>query len=158
MPKVLYPDGRIQFLAKLLPTPLNFIVRRFIPITALKKIIDYNFELRMSGYNKIFDAPFLSGCFLFFRTSALEQIGGFDERIFMYTEDIDICRRIINTGYRSMFYSEVQVYHDHQKKSFFNFKNVKVYLKSAIYYFNKWGWFWDLNRMKINKDTLNKLK
>lgn len=158
MPKVLFPDGKIQCLAKLLPTPLNFVVRRFVPIKRLREKIDYNFELKGSNYDKIISVPFLSGCFLLFRTEVLKQIGGFDENIFMYTEDIDICRRVIDSGYQSVFYPLVYVYHDHEVKSFKSFKNFKVYLKSAIYYFNKWGWFYDKRRKEINDRTLNQLK
>ncbi|MEX8548381.1 MAG: glycosyltransferase family 2 protein [Mucilaginibacter sp.] len=154
MPKILYPDGRTQYLAKLLPTPLDFIVRRFIPFDFIRNKIDNRFELRKSGYNRSFNVPFLSGCFIIFRTSALLKIGAFDENIFMYTEDIDICRRIIDLGYRCMFFPSVSVYHDHERKSFVDFKIFKIYLKSAIYYFNKWGWFFDRGREKINHDTL----
>jgi len=158
MPKVLYPDGSIQYLAKLLPTPLDFIVRRFIPLNFIKSKIDNRFELRESGYNQLFNVPFLSGCFMVFRTNTLQKIGAFDENIFMYTEDIDICRRIINSGYRCMFFPEVSVYHNHEKKSFGNLKIFKTYLKSAIYYFNKWGWFYDEGRAAINQNTLRQFQ
>jgi len=154
MPKILYPDGRMQYLAKLLPTPIDFIVRRFIPFNFIKSKIDNRFELRESGYNRFFNVPFLSGCFVVFRTATLYEIGAFDENIFMYTEDIDICRRVINCGYRCMFFPNVSVYHDHEKKSFTNIKIFKIYLKSAIYYFNKWGWFYDRRREEINQNTL----
>lgn len=154
MPKILYPDGRIQYMAKLLPTPLDFIIRRFIPFNTIRSRIDNRFELKESGYNKLFNVPFLSGCFIIFRTEILLQIGAFDENIFMYTEDIDICRRVINCGYSCMFFPGVAVYHNHEKKSFANLKVFAIYLKSAIYYFNKWGWFFDRSRKEINQNTL----
>ena len=83
MPKVLYPDGKIQYLAKLLPTPLDFIVRRFIPSDRIRKKINERFELRQSGYDHLFNVPFLSGCFLLFRMEAVMKIGLFDESIFL---------------------------------------------------------------------------
>lgn len=155
MPKILYPNGDIQYLAKLLPTPFDFIIRRFIPVASIKKRMSNKFELRNSNYNKIIDVPYLSGCFMVFRTEVLNKINGFDENIFMHTEDIDICRRVILSGYHSVFYPQVSVYHDHEKKTFLNLKTFKIYLKSAIYYFNKWGWFFDQNRKEINKRTLS---
>jgi len=158
MPKVLYPDESIQYLAKLLPTPFDFILRRIIPIPFLKKFIDNRFELRNSGYDKILEVPFLSGCFLLFRNDVLQMINGFDEKIFMYTEDIDICRRVNKAGYQSVFYPEVFIYHAHERKSFKNLSTFKVYLKSAINYFNKWGWFWDRDRVIINRATLKQIK
>lgn len=155
MPKVLYPDGRIQYVAKLLPTPLNFFIRRLLPFKRIVKRIDERFELRISEYNNIMEVPFLSGCFIVFPTAVVQQVAGFDENIFMYTEDIDICRRIINAGYKTIFYPDVFIFHDHQRKSFLSYKNLKVYTKSAIYYFNKWGWFWDTSRREINARVLS---
>ena len=67
MPKVLYPDGRIQYLAKLIPSPFVFFARRFLPIVSLKKKISDKFELRFSGYDIIMEVPYLSGCFMVHR-------------------------------------------------------------------------------------------
>lgn len=158
MPKVLYPDGTIQYLAKLLPTPLDFFIRRFLPFKKWKEKMAYRFELRASNYTETMDVPFLSGCFLIFRTNVLNDINGFDEGIFMYTEDIDICRRIINRNYRSVFYPEVHIYHDHEIKSFLNGRTFIIYLKSAVYYFNKWGWIFDGERKRINRETLLQMR
>jgi len=158
MPKVLYPNGETQYLAKLLPRPFDFIVRRFLPFKKMRQKIDDKFELRKSNYDKIMEVPFLSGCFLVYRTEAFEKVGGFDENIFMYTEDIDLCRRVIQAGYKSIFYPEAVVFHDHVKKSFSDLRTFKVYLRSAIYYFNKWGWFFDRERSNINKTTLSQIK
>ena len=93
MPKVYYPNGEIQYLCKLLPTPFDLIFRRFLPKSWTQKQTE-KFELRTSGYNRIMDVPYLSGCFMFLRTDALKQVGLFDERFFMYPEDIDLTRRI----------------------------------------------------------------
>ena len=153
MPKVLYDDNSLQYLAKLLPTPFDFFVIRFLPF-AFKKTQD-KFKLKQSNYDKIIMAPFLSGCFLLLNTQALKITGLFDENIFMYTEDIDITRRLIAASYKTVFYPDVHIYHHHERKSFKNFKVFKTYLKSTIYYFNKWGWFFDKERKQINKQALS---
>ena len=49
----------------------------------------------------------------------------FDEKIFMYTEDIDITRRMIHASYKTIFYPYVHIYHHHEKKSFKNFATYK---------------------------------
>lgn len=156
MPKVLYPNGEIQYLAKLLPSPFVFFARRFIPIKRIVDSISNQFELRFTGYDKIIEAPYLSGCFMFFRTSALQKINGFDENIFMHMEDLDISRRCYESGFKNIFYPKKQVYHDHLYKTFFTFSNVKMYFYSAFYYFNKWGWFFDKKRDLINKEIIKK--
>ena len=156
-PKVLYPDGSIQYLAKLLPTPFIFFARRFSPIfKIMKKTLD-KFELRFSGYDKIMEAPYLSGYFMIFRTEVFNKLNGFDENIFMHMEDLDITRRCINAGYKTIYYPHQIVYHDHLYKTFLNLSNLKMYLKSSFYYFNKWGWFFDKNRVQINTNTIKKI-
>ena len=158
MPKVLYPDGSMQNLAKLLPTPFDLFFRRFIPLTSLKNKLVRNYEMQQYKYDKEIEVPFLSGCFMFCRLEVLLALGGFDENIFMYTEDIDLCRRTIELGYKTIVFPFVSVYHDHERKSFRNYATLKVYIKSALYYFNKWGWLVDKKRSKINKKALKQLE
>ena len=157
MPKVLYPDGEIQYLAKLIPSPFVFFARRFLPNSILKKKISDKFELRFSGYDTIMEVPYLSGCFMVFRTKALQKINGFDNNIFMHMEDLDVTRRCFDAGYKTIFYPNQVVYHDHLYKSFLTYANLQMYFRSAFYYFNKWGWFFDKNRRKINKQTIEKI-
>jgi GT2 family glycosyltransferase len=157
MPKVLYPDGSIQYLAKLIPSPFVFFVRRFLPIPILKKRISDKFELRFSGYDTIMEAPYLSGCFMFFRTNVLKELNGFDEKIFMHMEDLDISRRCYEADYKTIYFPYQIVYHDHLYKTFLTFANLKMYFTSAFYYFNKWGWFLDKKRNKINKKIVKQI-
>ena len=89
IPQVLYPDGEIQYLTKLLPTPVDLIFRRFIPFKSWKEKRNERYELRFTGYKNIANIPSLSGCFMFLRTSVLKDVGLFDENIFMYLEDTD---------------------------------------------------------------------
>ena len=56
--------------------------------------MDYDYEMKWANFNEMMEVPILSGCFIFSRVSALKEIGGFDERYFMYMEDYDLCRRI----------------------------------------------------------------
>ncbi len=157
MPETLYPDGSEQYLCKLLPTPYDWIGRRFNPI---KKLVDNRnkiFELRFTGYNKIMDVPYLSGCFMLLRIDALKKVGVFDENIFMYGEETDLCRRLIQGGYRTVFYPEASIIHEFQKGSHRSLRLTWIGIQSAIYYFNKWGWFFDAERRKINKRTLENL-
>lgn len=157
MPKVLYPDGSLQYLCKLLPTPYDWIGRRFNPIKYLVNKRNEVFELQFTGYDKIMDVPYLSGCFMFLRLDAIEKIGGFDEGIFMYGEEADLCRRLIGGGYKTVFYPHVEIYHHFEKGSHKSWRLTKIGIESAIYYFNKWGWFFDSERRKINTKTLLKL-
>ncbi len=153
MPKVFYPDGQIQYLCKLLPTPFDLIFRRFLPESWTKKSRD-KFEMRATGYNKTMDVPYLSGCFMFLRTEALKKAGLFDERFFMYPEDIDLTRRI-HQKFRTVFYPEVSIVHHHAQSSYFNFKMLVIHITNMVKYFNKWGWFFDRERKEVNRKIIS---
>lgn len=156
MPRVLYPDGSIQHLCKLLPTPCDLIFRRFLPFKSLKEKRNNFYELQFTGYEAI-DVPCLSGCFMFIRTEVFKRVGLFDERFFMYLEDFDLSRRI-NRHYRIVYYPKAVVYHRYEKGSYKNLKLLKYHIESAIKYFNKWGWFFDKERNLTNRRTLESLK
>lgn len=155
MPKVIYPDGKLQYLCKLIPTPLDLIFKRFLPAFFTRKRL-MKFQLRFTEYQYEMNVPYLSGCFMFFRVEALKKVGLFDERFFMYPEDIDITRRI-HREYKTMFYPEVTIIHDHAAASYQSRKMLKIHMINMIRYFNKWGWFWDPERRKMNRRLLTEL-
>jgi GT2 family glycosyltransferase len=140
-PKIVFPDGTIQYLCKRSPCLFDLCIRRFTPgfIQSLfKKRIDY-FEMRETGYNKIMDVPYLSGSFMLFRRSILEEISGFDERFYMYAEDADITQRAAEIS-RTVFYPYTSVIHLWERGSHKNIKLLFISLVSTAKYFNKWGW------------------
>ena len=157
MPKVLYPDGSLQRLCKLLPTPYTLIMRRFLKfLTPLLNRENYTYELQFADYDQIIDAPFLSGCFMFFRNEALRQVGLFDERFFLYSEDIDLSRRI-HQRYRTVYYPHTSIFHFFGKAPYKNLRALLVNIHSAVTYFNKWGWIHDPERERINRETIRGL-
>lgn len=158
MPKVLYPDGSLQHLCKLLPTPINLFGRRFLNFWYFKKFLEkrnFMYELRFTSYDKIMEVPYLSGCFMFLRTKTLKKVGLFDERFFMYLEDTDLSRRIHKVA-KTIYYPYVSIYHEYGKGSYKNFRLLYYHLDSAIKYFNKWGWFFDKERKEVNKKIVDK--
>jgi GT2 family glycosyltransferase len=152
MPKIIYPNGDLQYLCKLLPTPMDWIGRMFIPFKSIKRRINDRFEMHFADYESEMNVPYLSGCFMFLRKSVIEEVGVFDEGIFMYGEDTDLNRRIYQK-YRTMYYPKVTIIHAFEKGSHKNFRLFWIHVKAAIYYLNKWGWFFDKERRDINKKT-----
>jgi hypothetical protein len=158
MPQIVYPNGEIQYLCKLIPSPIDLLARRFLP-SFLKSTLEprmHRFELRETGYQTIIDAPFLSGCFMALQVEALKKVGLFDERFFMYAEDIDLSRRIAEC-YRTTYFPEVRVVHDHARESYRNYRMLWVHIKNMIIYFNKWGWIYDRQRRIVNTRILQSL-
>jgi GT2 family glycosyltransferase len=159
MPRVLHPDGRIQYLCKLLPTPFDLFGRRFLNFYPIKKYLERRnemYELKFTEYNKIMAVPYLSGCFMFLKVKILEDVGIFDETFFMYLEDVDLSRRIYNK-YKNIYYPKASIYHEWGKGSYKNKTMLIYHISSAIKYFNKWGWIDDEERDQINEATLKEL-
>jgi len=155
VPKVYYPDGSLQYVCRLLPTPIDLLVRRFIPFSWIRDRIDRDFELRDLDYDKILNIPFFIGCFLFLRVKCLRDIGLFDENIFMYMEDVDLNRRL-HSKYKTVFYPYVNIVHIHARESYRRKALLLAHIKSTIYYFNKYGWFFDKFRRETNKQFAKK--
>lgn len=157
MPSIRYPDGSMQFLCKLLPTPVDLSMRRFSSRLYELSGLLARYELHQSGYNKIMDVPALSGCFMLIRTSILREVGGFDERFFMYLEDVDLSRRIGKAA-RTVYFPHVSITHEYVKGSYKNWRLLFNHVRSAILYFNKWGWFFDPERKAINRRALDQIE
>lgn len=157
MPRVLYPNGDIQYLCKLIPTPIDLILRRFIPIKSWQNRHDYQYEMQWTNYDKIMEIPILSGCFMMLRCDVIKRVGGFDERYFMYAEDVDLCRRIGEVS-KTIFYPFVSIYHEYAKGSYGNRKMLLMHVKSITKYFNKWGWIFDSKRRERNKLCINQIR
>jgi GT2 family glycosyltransferase len=156
MPNVFYPDGRQQYLCKLLPNPLDLLMRRFSPfLYRLSGRLAW-YEMHESGYDKIMDVPALSGCFMLTRVALYGQIGSFDERFFMYLEDVDLSRRIGSVA-RTVYFPYVSVIHDFRKGSYRSLRLLYHHARSAVQYFNKWGWFFDPEKERINQLAMQRL-
>lgn len=155
MPKIVYSDGSLQHLCRILPCPIDLLLRKAtLPFFTEHRNITY--QLKFADYDRIMDVPFLSGCFMFIRTTALKKVGFFDERFFMYFEDLDLSRRI-HKEFRTVYYPESTVVHDSGNISMENGKYLNYHIFSAMKYFNKWGWFFDRERARVNKEAIDKV-
>ncbi len=154
MPNVIYPDGSLQCLCKLLPTPMDIFARRFFPKSWVKRR-NKSYEMHFMGYDKTWDCPNLSGCFMFMRNVFLEQTGGFDDRFFMYFEDTDLVRRLHRVC-KTIFYPKVTIVHAHKAEHRKNYGLLKISIQSAMLYFNKYGWLFDRERRRVNRKAMGK--
>lgn len=154
-PNVVYPDGKMQYTCRLLPTPMDLIFRRFLPKRLTEKMND-RYLLKFNDHTKPINIPYHQGSFMFFRTECFRKVGLFDERFFMYPEDIDITRRM-HKHYRTMFWPEATIVHAHRAASYKSWKMLKIHMENMIRYFNKWGWFFDKERSEWNKQLLKEL-
>ncbi len=72
----------------------------------------YNgYQLNHLDENKTSEVDAVSGSFMMMKKSVFDQVEGFDEDFFMYGEDLDICYRIKEKGYKVIYYPEVTMLH-----------------------------------------------
>lgn len=89
--------------------------------------------------NEINEVEVLSGAFMLIRASVIKKIGGFDESFFMYCEDVDLCLRISQAGYKLMYLPFAEITHL-KGQSGLNSKNrfvIKHFHKSMLIFYNK---------------------
>jgi|SRR5579859_186152 len=111
-PKMLSPDGGIGASVMRLPTIWNTLCSAL----ALHRIAPHSpvlggFEMAGYPYNEIDDVEVLTGWFWMVPRAALQQVGGLDERFFMYGEDIDWCKRFRQAGRRVVFFPNAEALH-----------------------------------------------
>lgn len=158
MPRVVYPNGSTQYLCKLLPAPIDLILRRFTGGLWHRFFQDRmdRYDMKFFDYSRPAYVPVLSGCFMFTRRSVLEAVGRFDERFFLYMEDVDLCRRMGGIS-RLLFWPGITVTHGHGQGSYKDSRLLRLHIRAAIAYFNKWGWFNDPVRSARNHFGLTEL-
>ena len=97
-------DGRLQDSARRTPTPLNLMFRRWIG--------DERGRVRRGG-----DVEWTVGAFWLVRREAWDRIGGFDERYFLYFDDVDLCHRMRTVGWSVRFDPTIRAVHAFQGAS-----------------------------------------
>ena len=154
-PRVRYPDGRLQHLCRLFPTPFDLVARRFFGRFGFARQRNRRYELQDWAYDRPASIPFLSGCFLLIRREIVARVAGFDERFFLYFEDLDLSRRIGAIA-GTHFVPSAEIVHDYRSKQY-RWRTLRHLIRNGIRYFNKWGWVRDPARDRINAATLSSL-
>lgn len=141
-PKLYYPDNTLQDSYRKFPNIIDLIIKR----TFLKKI----FQNRMKKYlmwdkdpNKTEEVDWVVGAFMVLKANALKKINFFDERFFLFFEDVDLCKRMWKSNYKVIYYPKVYAIHNHERLSsggiqnIFTKKTLRIHILSAIKYFIK---------------------
>jgi len=111
-PRLRYPDGRVQPSRRRFPT----LATLFLESTQLQRFLPDNAVLRRYYVADRPDAEpqevdWLVGACLCVRAAAAAQVGLFDERFFMYSEELDWCRRFCLAGWRIAYVPSAEVLH-----------------------------------------------
>ena len=80
----------------------------------------------------------LSGAFMLVRKQALDKTGGFDERFFMYAEDIDLSYRITRAGYQNYYLAEATITHFKGESTPRDKAHLDLFYKAMIQFVEKY--------------------
>lgn len=112
-PKIINHDGEFQRQCRRsFPTPVN----AFFYFTGLSKLFPKSktfgkYNLSYMDPNEAGDVDAISGSFMFIRNTLFKQIGGFDKDFFMFGEDLDLCIKVKNAGFRVTYNPGIQIIH-----------------------------------------------
>lgn len=98
-----------------------------------------------------YKVDWVAGMFMLFRYEVFEDIDGFDEKYFLYYEDVDLCVRLWNSGHTIMVSPMAKVIHTAQRKSHEDFKYLRWHISSLTRYFLKHGLRISLKKYKYLK-------
>lgn len=112
-PKVVKPDGSPDLACRRsFPTPLS----SFFKLSGMSKLFPHHrlvarYNLTYLSDDETAEVDSVMGAYMLVRAEALEQAGLFDERFFMYGEDLDLAFRIKERGWKVFYYPAVEVLH-----------------------------------------------
>lgn len=136
--------GAPAFLAKAYPSVWVLGLRGFAPDWVQRKFghMLRKYELRDTGSEQLIRPITLaSGCCMLMRRSVFDEIGGFDESYFLYFEDYDLSLKMAQHG-AVKEHRGAQIIHHGGKASRKGRKHMRWFVKSAVRFFNRWGWRW----------------
>jgi hypothetical protein len=138
-PKLLFPDGQVQPSRRRFPTLATAVLestvfQQWFP----RHPVLSHYYVQDRGDDEEQDVDWLVGACLLIRREAWEQAGPLDERFFMYSEELDLCRRLKNVGWRVVFFPGAAVVHHEGGSSSQVVPERHIYFQSSkVLYFQK---------------------
>lgn len=112
-PRIHNPDGTLEYSARSFPDQLTFLFNRYSLLTRLfpRNRFSRRYLLTDWDHRSVRDVDWLSGACLVVRRRAVDEVGGMDERFFMFNEDVDWCRRMKLAGWTVTYVPQAIVVH-----------------------------------------------
>ena len=137
VPRLVNEQGELLSVYRRELTVFDMFIRMFLKGCFKERQAKHT--MQDADYSKPFEVPFAQGSFLMIRTDLFKELGGFDDRFFLYLEDTDLCKRVWEKS-RLMYCPDAEVIHKWERGSHKNRKLLKIHIQSMFSYFNKWGW------------------
>ncbi len=110
-PLVLNSDGSFQMSCRRFPSMLQNVVHGFLGELWPENPLSRSYQMKDLRRDRPCYVDWVSGAAMLLRREAAEEVGGFDETYFMYVEDVDICWRLRENGYRVVFHPAFRLIH-----------------------------------------------
>lgn len=144
--KLTFPDGTLQHSCRKFPSFKTFFLmllgmRYFFPnMKTFREYLMLDWD-----HSDVKEVDQIMGSFMFIRKDVLDRVGSFDERYWMYFEEVDLCLRIKRAGRKIVHYPCVSAVHFLSKSSeqWGEAKRIIEFQKSLLKYFRKNGKFYE---------------
>jgi GT2 family glycosyltransferase len=112
-PKILNPDGTLEYSARSFPTHVAFLFNRYSLLTRLFPNNRWSRSYLLSDWDhaSVRGVDWISGACMMVRRAAIEQVGPMDEAFFMFIEDVDWCRRMRLAGLEVVYVPQAVIVH-----------------------------------------------
>lgn len=140
-PRVFSEDGSEQYLPKKQPTLRYLLGGRLERLGEPFRTWRREYTLEGQDIRQPTPVGFATGCFLLIRTDVFRQLGGFDERFFLYQEDSDLSRRAMGIG-PIIYHPDMRVTHAWARENTRTLRGNLRQISSIMKFFMKWGWRW----------------
>ena len=112
-PRILNPDGTLEYSARAFPDHLTFLFNRYSLLTRWFPGNPWSRRYLMTDWDhaSVRDVDWLSGACMLVRREAIERVGAMDETFFMFNEDVDWCRRMKLGGWTVTYVPAATVVH-----------------------------------------------
>jgi GT2 family glycosyltransferase len=135
-------NGNTAYLCKRYPALLDLVLRGFAP-----RGVRSRFSERLDQYESrglvaqgaIAEVELISGCFMFCRTQALRQTGGFKPAFFLYFEDFSLSLELRKFG-RLMYVPNCRIVHYGGNAAKKGLRHALHFIASALKFYNHYGW------------------
>jgi len=116
-PQMLYPDGTVQSTRRRFPMlATSFFESIWLQPIAPRSLLDHYYARDLAD-DAVAEVDWVVGAALLVRREAYEQVGGLDEGFFMYSEELDWCRRMKAMGWQVVYFPPARIIHHEAKSS-----------------------------------------
>ena len=109
-------DGKLERSTGSYPTMTSLVMNRILlSVGFLRPLLSSRSFQHWQGYDRARHVGWVTGAYLWIRRSLFEELEGFDENIYLYCEDVDLCYRAVGLGWECLYLPAGRIVHYRNK-------------------------------------------